>query len=320
MRNQLFQQLRADWSVTKGMDSNAVLKDFPYSLKADVLKACYSTLLETNPPFLRCSEQLRLQILTLLKPGIALKKQALVLGGHFSATVYVLIKGTLQVSIAQGFEEESQGERSQSTRAPSKGRSFKDKLKVRMLERTGAIIPHAFNIYEGPKASAFNVSSVLQSRFVTFDAKELVRILDQHDEFNSEIVAGALSKEYLGLVDSLKGRSLGKCNSGAIDVSVDVQPTISLKARACNIMEMNSTRSKSVEVTKKLETLERGVEDLSNRIALLKTSSATLPLILGELTRRFVPPERPPGQDNPDDSARDESPNFSSKTKAGLFG
>ena len=52
--------------------------------------------------------------------------------------------------------------------------------------------------YAGQKCSSFNVSSVLQSRIITLDALELVKVLDQHEDADSESVAEALAKEVSG--------------------------------------------------------------------------------------------------------------------------
>jgi hypothetical protein len=134
------------------MDTQAVLDGFNPQLRGDVLVSVYDTLLECNPPFLRCSEQLRLQILTLLKPSVALKKQTVLAGRQFGSVMFLLLKGTLQVSQAP-VEEERKGKgrasessnprqskslgkdemKKQITRMNTKG--FKDKLKVRPHSR-----------------------------------------------------------------------------------------------------------------------------------------------------------------------------------------
>ena len=54
------------------------------------------TLTPHPSPFLLGS-QLRRHILGLLKPSVALKKQTIIAGRQFGATIYVLMKGSLQV-------------------------------------------------------------------------------------------------------------------------------------------------------------------------------------------------------------------------------
>ena len=49
MAKMLQQHLSAEWSVTKGMDAQSLLSDFPTQLKGDVLTAVFSSLIEVRP-------------------------------------------------------------------------------------------------------------------------------------------------------------------------------------------------------------------------------------------------------------------------------
>jgi hypothetical protein len=191
MAVQLKTHLSAEWTVTKGMDTQAILADFPLQLRGDVLSAVFSLLIECNPPFLRCSErargtghtltarcaralvplvpttvpcasnvrervfsrvrdrrlssraraELRRQLMALLKPGVALKKQKLIAGRQFGATIYILMKGTLQVSPAPDEAVEKEAEESTKRRrnqAMSMGKAEMKRQLTRMNTKSCA--------------------------------------------------------------------------------------------------------------------------------------------------------------------------------------
>jgi len=375
LRTQLVKQIRADWTVTLGMDSGAILKDFPYPLRVEVLNHVYAPLLQDAcPGFLRCSEQLKLQILTLFKPGVALKKETIVNGGHFGSTVYILLKGTLQCSLSQHIIEEQMAADENSSPMPGnrpscvtpgarqstqdldsskgratsmggagkgKGKGMKDKAKVRMLERPGAVIPHAANLYSGARPSSFNVSSILQSRILTFEASDLAKILDQHEEADADMVAEALEKDYLSLLDSLKVKPPGKPGdkkkessgrTASDDKSELVESVSSRRAQKAKAAKGKAV-PKAVELENKLTKLEGDVQEIIKSLDNLTHLTHAIPEVLGELARRFVPPDTPaggtpasaPGVDLPgtspaNTSSADETPQSSSRSKGGFFG
>ena len=215
MTSSLKRHLSAEWQMTHGVDIQAMIANFPTQLKGDVLVAVYSSLIDCNPSFLRCSDQLRSKC-SLLKPAVALKKQTIVAGQQFGATIYILMKGSLQVSHAasnEGYpsaEDRSPGNvrysgptdsRKHATRSNSK--AFKGKRKVRMLEREGSVIP-LDTIFEGPRRSPFSVFAVTQCNLLLLEADELAQLLEAYPVADANSVSLALDAEYKGLVDSLK--------------------------------------------------------------------------------------------------------------------
>ena len=162
-----------------------------------------------------------------------------------------------------------------------------------MLERPGAIIPHAENIYGGPKPSTFNVSSVLQSRILTFEATEMAKILNQHTEESAEIVAEALAKEYLGLIDSLKVKPPGaKASSSDLGSTRDSSGE-GLKKQAAAAKTKRNFVPKPVQLEMKLAKLEADVEALTTNLNEVAASASAIPEVLAELARRFVAPDGP---------------------------
>ena len=101
----LFKAFTADFMVNGGMDTQAVLREFPNQLRGDVLMAIYAPLLETSTAFLRCPDPLRRHMLTLVRPVVALKKETVVSGGQYNSLLYILLKGSLQVTMAAGFAD-----------------------------------------------------------------------------------------------------------------------------------------------------------------------------------------------------------------------
>jgi len=207
-------QTQAEWQETKGMETHSVLEPFPLQLRGDVLNAVFANLIGYNPPFLRCTEQLRRQVLSLLRPAVALKKSTVVAAHQFSSLMYILIKGTLQVSQAPDALGNQSDRSGGSPSPPARGKSekvlkrqgtskFKDKLKVRMLEKPGAIIPLE-DIYGGAKKSPFSVFAVTRCQLLTVDASALAGVLRQFPSADSLVITDAFAADYKNLTDSLK--------------------------------------------------------------------------------------------------------------------
>jgi len=204
-----------------------------------------------------------------------------------------------QLFSEDGEESVARKSRQASTGKGGKASKFKDKLKVRMLERQGCVIPHAENVFGGMRPSSFNVSSVLQSRILTFDAIDMAKVLEQHDEADADLVADALKKEYSSLIDSLKAKPRGErgqpsetekahSQDGGSFTDKDDKRTLKQKAQ-----EGKKRSTKSEELEMKLVQLEANVAGLTEQMEKALSLSAVIPDVLGELARRFVPPDTP---------------------------
>lgn len=301
MSNTLQKHLRAEWTVTKGMDTQSLLQDFPTQLKGDVLAAVFMPLIECNPPFLRCSDQLQRQILGLLRPSVALKKQTIIAGRQFGATIYVLMKGTLQVSQApQGQEggdgagggEPSPGNgrrgvsmgakdlKKQLTRMNTKG--FKDKLKVRMLEKPGAVIP-LDTIFMGARTSIFSVFAVAQSQLLLIEAPELARLLESYPAADANVVVTAFESEYKNLLDSLKMNRDG--TSVRMESSRDSR--VETPAAPPPPQQQQRPNAEAVTLADKVVAMERHAREMVEKVNALQLQTAKVPLVWKVLAQKL---------------------------------
>jgi len=264
-------QMEAEWRQTSGMDTTSVLEPFPLQLRGEVLAACYKGLLEVNPPFLRCSEQLRRQVLGVLRPAVALKKSNVVTARQYHGNIYILMKGTLQVSQppsdAAGSEPEREETRSPTRKGTSKKGKFKDKLKVRMLEKSGAIIP--LENLDTACASPFAVFAVTHCDMLMLNNDQLMGVLKAHPESDKAIVCDALNAEYKALVKSLeKARPQG-------------EPEPEAKVAAAP-----RKTSKATGIVARVSLMEERANLLIEKMDDLMTMSAMLPEVLKALEAR----------------------------------
>jgi len=299
----LRRHLNAEWQVTKGMDMQGLLADFPTQLKGDVLSAVFSNLLECNPTFLRCSYQLRRSILALLKPSVALKKQTIIAGRQFGATIYILMKGSLQVSQAPSAEGDSRTTEGGSPEGPSMARraasmgakdlkkqltrantkGFKDKLKVRMLERQGAVIP-LDTIFEGARTSPFSVFAVSQCNLLLIEANDLARLLERYPADDANIVTLALDAEYKGLVESLK---MNRDSRPGGESSRESRAAGSEEPAPSANKAVRSTPKDEVSLTEKISTMEENARTLIDSVVALQVETAKVPHVLRALSARL---------------------------------
>jgi len=294
-------QTQAEWQQTKGMETHAVLEPFPLQLRGDVLSAVYQNLTEVNPPFLRCSKQLQRQILGLLRPAVALKKSTVVAARQFTGSMYILLKGTLQVSQAPelpapggstpgGTSERSEAspgkmskmDRMSGTKGPGSmkrmnTKNFKDKLKVRMLEKPGACVPLE-NIYDGAKASPFSVFAVTRCQMLSLDSALLRGVLQAFPAADAAVVTDAFSKEFQNLADSLKmtKNADGTLRSSKLDPdggesSPSKGKRLSVAGRASVAESVDQMERRATELISQVEELAKMTDVLPQVLKVLET-------------------------------------------------
>lgn len=319
LHNAMAKQLQAEWQLTGGMETHSVLEPFPLQLRGDVLQAVYANLLQCDPPYLRCSDQLKRQILGLLRPAVALKKSTVITGRQFNGSLYILLKGTLQVSSAPGEEGKTTDRSAKPDTSPAMGRSksasgdemkrkltrsntkgFKDKLKVRMLEKPGAIIPLE-NIDEGAKASPFSVFAVTRCNLLTIESGPLRGVLGAFPPADVEVVKKELIKEFNGLTDSLK---MNRNADGSLRMSkVDSEDGSGSKAAA-----KRPSVTERASVTESVARMEAETAMLIKQVEELTKKATVLPAILKVLQTRMG------------DAMADSSKSDADKKSGGFFG
>ena len=244
--------------------------------------------------------QLRRQMLGLLKPAVALKKSTVVRGRQFTGSMFILLKGTLQVSQApeeDGKTSERSGTSDGSSPALSRGSSklkgsgndepkgklkrantkgFKDKLKVRMLEKPGSIIP-LDNVLEGPKASPFSVFAVTRCQMLMLETSALRAVLQVFPVPDANVVKDAISAEFKNLTDSLKMTKSADGNMRASKTDGDTDNP-ALKKRQ-SVTERESVQGAIIRMEAHASRLTQEVDDLTQQTVML-------PEILKVLTRR----------------------------------
>jgi len=222
-------------------------------------------------------------------------------GRQYGQTVYLLLKGTLQVSQAPPMEAGSHAEkdksvqvqrerraspvgtkdmRKQPTRLNTKG--FKDKLKVRMLEKPGSLIPYAEVITEGPKPSLFSIFAVTRCQMLALEASDLNRTLKSYPNDDAHIVHDAIRKEFSGLVESLK-MSHSLKTKDAIRGNSKAKPDAASSASAPKASELVDRASPS-ETIRRMEALRSSqkvpnpseAESLSETINRMEAHAAQL--------------------------------------------
>ena len=296
MTKTLRDHLSAEWAVTKGMDVQALLADFPIQLRGDVLLTVFAPLIDCNPPFLRCSDQLKRAMLELLKPSVALKKQTIIAGRQFGSTMYILMKGTLQVSQAPPEEDKTPKKQSKGRtgRAVSMGKAdmkreltkmntqkLKEKLKVRMLERPGAVIP-LDTIFEGPRTSPFSVFALQQSQLLTIEATQLARLLDSYPAADAAVVTAALEADYKNLADSLK-MNMNASQQSMRESATDGAPEIPPSAKS-------PKDEKNLKLDDKIKAMEAHAKSLTEEVDKLASVTAQMPLVFKTLAARMGVP------------------------------
>jgi len=283
--------VQSEFRFSKGIDTIGILDQFPMQIKGDVLMHIYAPLIESNPTFLRCGEQIKRQVLGILKPAIALKKQNVLMGHQFGQTLYVLLKGTLQVSQAPPLEDHTRrsGEekspklmqrnksmgkgdmKSQLTRMNTKG--FKDKLKVRMLEKPGSLIPCAESLDEGPKTSLFTIFAVTRCKLFTMEGGDLKRVIKSYPPDEGSSIVNAINKDFNNIIDSLKMKDTLRESRGPGEMSTG---------------KGSKTETPLKEaVSEKITKMEVQAEALVKEIDVIQKKTDVLPKILKELYSRM---------------------------------
>lgn len=159
------------------------------------------------------------------------------------------------------------------------------------------MLPYSESVYDGPRASPFSVFAVTLCQLLTIDARELARVLAVYPASDSAIVTEALTKEYNGLVESLKMNkdsmrdsrmsNLRESSSGNDSPSPSPSPV----ARTSRMSKFSGDKA---TLTSNLESMERRTNELIKVVDSLQNQANMLPTILGVLTKRIAEPQASP--------------------------
>jgi len=154
------------------------------------------------------------EVLTWLQPVVCLQKEVLINGHDVNKTLYIMVAGSLQASSAveavgggKSFKANGGNANVQpkSFKGGNRQSTWKQKLQVYMIEKTGACVGLA-NPFEPPQRLPFMVTSLKRSVMLTFARQDLLHLLDMCSPAQSESVCQALRTEHNMILESLKSR------------------------------------------------------------------------------------------------------------------
>ena len=168
-----------------------------------------------------------------------------------------------------------------------------------MLERPGSVIPYSETVFEGPKASPFSVFAVTLCHMLTLEAPTLARLLALYPSDDASVVSDALSKEYCGLIESLKmNKSADSLSMRESRLSSSDNASPQLRARRGSVTA--SKLSLAANITK----MEQRTKQLIDEVDSLHLQAAALPRVLQVLTSRLSELPQPAVPPSPDLSER----------------
>jgi len=327
--NQLIKFNAAEFDASGGTDAMEVLSQFPEHVRGAVIVHCHPELMGMKPAFLsKAGDMLLKRILELIKPTIAMKKQVILRGNQYDAMIYLLVKGSLQVSMtpptATAAAEASRNTDDSSERdspnykkcsskmsklmsdAPStpssmceasftrqqsrsskmmQSHSWKSKMRVRMLEKTGAIVAPA-DVFAGKRKSRFEVNATSQSHYCTIDCTDLARVLDSYPQAEAAVVSDSLAEEHKALVKSLEKRDT-KTTIDEEEDSTRMSRRSTIGAGKAPVrLRSAEERKDPVIIAGRVEALEARMESVLLQVGQFKAMATLLPTIHAALQQR----------------------------------
>jgi len=274
----------AEWNVTQGVSASETLKLLPKSLSSQVLYEMRKDLMETcsllAQPSVACAKALLMRSTV----QVCLKNEYVVAYNELARELFILVAGSLQISLASRKSMRGGGKGTEDTTRPaSRSMSKKQHMQFRMLEKQGAITG-MWNPYESSLRYPFDVQAKEFSTMVNINRKAVQEVMNIFDGDRPKIRA-LLEHEYDLVMQALgKGKSMresrvstpedtGGDNAGADAADAD--------ASVATIEQQSQARTAEMKAT--LEGIEGGVHKALNEIADAKAAVSVLPTILGYL-------------------------------------
>ena len=237
LQRKMFAYIDAYWNMTSGLDQSEVLHSLPPRLRGSVLSAIHGPLLKECPLLRACSVECAKTLLLKAQPQVTLQKEEVLIPGQLCAELFVLITGSLQITLpgedgtADRYEAEDQRRtgrgasmapsgapaRAFSSRAPSSAadaaepRSSPEKLKgdrlrFRVVEKPGQIFGLS-EPFRQPTTYPFRVTALKTSQMIYISRADLADVLSVFPGADADAVCHVLRSDFAMCWETLKPRA-----------------------------------------------------------------------------------------------------------------
>ena len=232
LQRKMFAYVDAYWNMTAGLDNQSILNSLPVRLRGTVLLAIHGSLLHECPMLRCCSEECAKTLLLKAKPQVTLQKEDLMVPGQLCTELYILITGSLQVTLASADEDDQlaknvlaggpsnratmrestarhTGNRatmhSKGSAAASSSHLKGDKLRFRVVEKPGHFIGLS-EPFQQPIMYPFRVSALKTSQMLYLQLHDLADILSVFAGADADAVCQVLRSDFMMCWETLKPR------------------------------------------------------------------------------------------------------------------
>ena len=305
LQRKMFSYVDAYWNMTAGLDNTAILNSLPPRLRGSVLLAIHGSLLKECPMLRNCSEECAKTLLLKAKPQVTLQKEDLLVPGQLCTDVYILITGSLQITLPYddgggGVQEEmapmecaAQGrgsgcatgdrpaaraglaDRSRCTgkgaaaasSAPLKG----DRLRFRVVEKTGHIVGLS-EPFQQPTMYPFQVSALKTSQMIYLQKQDLADVLSVFTGRDADAVCHVLRSDFLMCWETLKPRTNQERQLGTDSFIRSADTGIAAK----QARELQDLREKLADFDTRLEACNASLAKVHSTTSLLPQMHSAL--------------------------------------------
>jgi CRP-like cAMP-binding protein len=299
LRTRIVRQLHHEWNLSSGIEVGAMLRQFPRSLRGQVLLQIHGNLIQSCDLFTRMSLECAKSLFMVMQPAICLQKEFLIAAGQRCEYLYILERGTLQVKQRSKREEQvteasirraSYGE-SRETHSMKKGRFL-------MRERPGSCIgladpfaplaPYQYAVTATKRATLFklcgeDLRSILEG-FGGEDREEAVKHMQR--EF-ADLNAALSTERQTGAVRETHVRD----ESSPADTAPDVNGRGTLFGSTRGSVMVSSCVSASLQLRREdpsKAAMRSKVEELTDSIASAEKKLEMCAMLFGKIERHMA--------------------------------
>ena len=288
LQRKMFAYVDAYWNMTAGLDNSSILNQLPPRLRTSVLLAMHGSLLNDCAILRNCSEACATTLLLKAKPQVILQKEDLLVPGQLCAELYILITGSLQITLPlaadddraleHGATDDADGRASaasftRSTGSKSTSAALKgNRLRFRPVEKPGQIVGLS-EPFQQPTTYPFRVAALKSSQMIFITRQDLADVLSIFHGPDADAVCHVLRNDFLVCFETLKPRGRPKHGSVEAEGAVSLHNSGLAVKRARELAEL---RTKLTDLDRRLEGCMGSIGTVQSQTARLTQLQETL--------------------------------------------
>jgi hypothetical protein len=265
----------AEWTCTGGVSTMSALKPLPRKMSTEMVLVMYKDVVPLSPLFNKLSKPCVAQLLLNSTTQACMKKENLICFKETAREVFILLKGTLEITLPANVRNTVNNARNSMGAARMSRVSSHNKKQQnrRIVEREGSIVG-CWNVYDRTLRYPFQVKATVQSTLLNISRSAMLQVCNEYLS-DKETLTSALTKEHRLTTDALKLTGKGGVEEAEKEAAAEAARRAA-EARGDRPVAISDVRTQMAK-------MYDDIEDVSKELGRMADDSKVIAHVLGQL-------------------------------------